>query len=180
MKINEAITMTQPQASAAREEHLKFMGIPICGSLDLFVDALVGKGFKVSKWSQNSVCLYGNYGGYRGHFFKGAQARACVSDLGEVCRIEVSFRSQIPEVYRKYLLLKAYLRDRYGDPEMAHFVEDRHTMSHCHFSVFNLEAGVIMLSLEYGMPWLNGCSEPIVRIEYTDKAGYFEPTAAED
>ena len=156
MKITNAIEA--PVASSS-EQHMTFMGLPIDGSLDLFVDALVGKGFKLAKktsaadGSPSSALLNGSFAG-----FKDCSVTVKTAGPDLVCQVDVDFPvgDYWAVAVKRYALLASFLASKYGRPE-----EELSWVS-----VFRTKTGKITLSSS--RPRLS--MEGSLSLSYIDKA----------
>lgn len=107
----------QAQSSISRileDTHLKFMGVPLCGPLNEFVDKMVSLGFEYGKSSDEGAILTGDFAGYKDCYF--AVATIDKEDVGSVAVLfpEGKNWSSLEKQYRK---LKDMLTAEYGAPE---------------------------------------------------------------
>ena len=100
----------------AQTEHMKFMGIPMEGTIQEFSNKLQAKGFTIAKVYPGNIAiaLNGDFAGYRDC------AVGIVGDIsGRVCKINVIFPAmdKWSELERCYNDYKSMLSEKYGKPK---------------------------------------------------------------
>ena len=164
-------TETVPPAPG---EHLRFLGVPIDGTLDDFVDAIRQKGFSVKGKEDGFALLEGDFAAYKTCTI----GVATLQDKDLVNHVGVLFPEQDTwaGLSGDYFHLKELLTEKYGEP--ADSVEefnryepdsDRGKMNEvysndCRFrSTFRINSGQIVLSIFY-----EGSLDAMVRLDYYD------------
>ncbi|MBR4512800.1 MAG: hypothetical protein IKO59_08455 [Bacteroidales bacterium] len=162
----------------SQQNHLKFKGVPIDGTLQSYTNAMKQAGFNY-KGSQDGVSiLSGDFAGYKGCIIGVSTLKNC--DV--VCRISVLFpeRETWSSLLNDYETLKAMLTEKYGKPsdsqeKFTGYVGDYDNSLVMHalkedeyvwYTTFTTELGDIELSIIAGTKYLTGC----VRLSYFDKA----------
>ena len=162
----------------SQQNHLKFKGVPIDGTLQSYTNAMKQAGFNY-KGSQDGVSiLSGDFAGYKGCIIGVSTLKNC--DV--VCRISVLFpeRETWASLLNDYKTLKAMLTEKYGKPSdskerftgyvgvpengiIMHALKDG---KYVWYTTFTTELGDIKLSIIAGTKYLTGC----VCLSYLDKA----------
>lgn len=98
----------------AQTEHMKFMGIPMEGTLQSFTNKLKTKGFTSNGIQDGVSSLSGEFAGY-----KGCTIGAVADKSGMICKVSVIFPTmekwgRLEECYIKY---KTMLTEKYGEPK---------------------------------------------------------------
>lgn len=107
---------------SAQTEHMKFMGIPIDGTVDSFVAKLKNKGFTYLGDHNGMACLSGEF----------AATKDCdivvirLSDLDQVNSVSVFFpeTNSWNEIYTLYITMKDLLTSKYGKPQSVEEFSD--------------------------------------------------------
>lgn len=161
----------------AQSSHLKFKGVPIDGSLELFVNRMQRNGFVLTSSLEDDVVrLEGDFAGFK-------QCEVYVATLDHkdlVARITVFFPSQEQwkNLYGDYKNLKGMLIEKYGKPTSCverftgywgNLGEDLRMTAvrndECQYVTrFASDEGDIILSIEY-----RGSSTCYVQLVYKDK-----------
>lgn len=161
----------------AQSTHLKFKGVPIDGSLELFVNRMQRNGFVLTSSLEDDVVrLEGDFAGFK-------QCEVYVATLDHkdlVARITVFFPSQEQwkNLYGDYKNLKGMLIEKYGKPascverftgSLGYLGEDLRMTAVCndecqYVTRFASDEGDIILSIEY-----RGSSTCYVQLVYKDK-----------
>ena len=162
----------------SQQNHLKFKGVPIDGTLQSYTNAMKQAGFNY-KGSQDGVSiLSGDFAGYKGCIIGVSTLKNC--DV--VSRISVLFpeRETWSSLLSDYETLKAMLTEKYGNPsdskeEFTGYIGDYHNGlvmnalsegKYVWYTTFTTELGDIELTLvgsDYG-------SKGMVCLRYSDKA----------
>lgn len=176
----ETVELDEVADSTAMEQstHLKFKGVPIDGSLKLFVARMVRKGFEMtSGCGEEVVRLEGDFAGFK-------QCEVYVSTLDNqnlVSRITVWFpiQDQWKNLYGDYKTLKEMLTEKYGKPAscverftgyLGNSGDDSYRMhavrnDECKYVTrFSGDEGDIILSIEH-----RDYSSCFVQLVYQDK-----------
>lgn len=162
------------------EKHLEFMGEPICGTLNNFVNKMVKKGFTFSEITQDGTAiLKGEYEGYKNcdiYIYS-------VQNGKKVNNVAVSFPYQDTwsALSDDYYNLKKTLTKRYGQPDISIEVFENEVpydlkmlyveTDRCDFkSTFNRDNGVIALVINH--VFFENKHYSNVRIIYMDQPNY--------
>lgn len=112
------IILLSSSLNAQTEEHLKFKGIPINGSLNEFVSKLKKKGFDSEmEYDSKATILFGDFAGYRNcKIFVMAGANGNVKNVGvNISDNETDWKI----LYWQYSNLKNMLTTKYGMPSYS-------------------------------------------------------------
>ena len=123
---------------ASAQDHLKFMNIPISGSLDDFAKKLEAKGFEPYQVEDDFISLTGPYAGYNNCFVY------IYTRYSIVYNIEVYF-AYVDDVHSAYNDLRRRLGLKYGAPS---HVDDNTNGDGSYRTSFYLPAGEIRLTIE--------------------------------
>lgn len=155
-------------------QHLTFNGVPIDGTLEMFVDKLEQKGVQYVATMSGIALMQGDLAGYKGCLVSASTYGG--NDL--VFKVAVAFPAcdaWMP-LQRIYIDLKGQLILKYGEPSQVieqldvSYTKNDYTKfkaiksDHCRYAtIFLLPEGLIVLSVEYLDLW-GEC----VMIEYYD------------
>lgn len=142
---------------SAQTNHMKFMGIPIEGTLNSFVQKLKNKGYIFITQQNGSVALKGEFAGYKDCIIVVKR----FSDRDQVQYAGVCFPQEETwtGITNYYYTLKDRLSKKYGEPECIEEFSDRDPSSdylkfhailndECHYiSDFPCENGMIRLTI---------------------------------
>lgn len=151
-----AESRTGPADDPSDGDHLRFLGVPIDGTLDAFVDAIRAKGYEVRAKEEDYVLLKGDFAAYKDCMI-GVSALPG-KDL--VNRVSVLFPDQDTwgGLSGDYFYFKELLTEKYGEPVES--VEEFHgstsssdygkmldvRMNDCKYlSSFSADGGIIFL-----------------------------------
>ncbi len=162
----------------SQQDHLKFKGVPIDGTLQSYTDAMKQAGFQYEITQDGTALLTGDFAGYKGCIVGVSTLKNC--DV--VSRISVLFpeRETWASLLNDYKTLKAMLTEKYGKPSdskerftgyvgvpengiIMHALKDG---KYVWYTTFTTELGDIKLSIIAGTKYLTGC----VCLSYLDKA----------
>ena len=162
----------------SQQDHLKFKGVPIDGTLQSYTDAMKQAGFQYEITQDGTALLTGDFAGYKGCIVGVSTLKNC--DV--ISRISVLFpeRETWASLLNDYKTLKAMLTEKYGKPSdskerftgyvgvpengiIMHALKDG---KYVWYTTFTTELGDIKLSIIAGTKYLTGC----VCLSYLDKA----------
>lgn len=162
----------------SQQNHLKFKGVPIDGTLKSYTEAMVKAGFTHEETQDGYAVLSGDFAGYKGCIIGVATLNNC--DV--VSRIAVLFpeRKTWASILDDYEHLKAMLKEKYGRPteseeKFTEYVGDNDNFfimkalreeKYTWFTTFTTELGEIKLSVVAGSSYSTG----LVCLTYKDKA----------
>lgn len=163
----------------AQTEHMKFKGVPMEGTLQVFTNNLKAKGF-IPKGIQDGISmLKGEFAGY-----KDCTIAAIADKSGMICKVSVIFpdMNKWDDLDNCYSNYKTMLTEKYGKPEKCeeYFNDyyDRDDSSkmmgvqmdkYKYYSLFKCEQGQIELQISH-----DSFSSCYVRLNYFDKANQEE------
>lgn len=162
----------------SQQNHLKFKGVPIDGTLKSYTEAMVKAGFTHEGTQDGYAVLSGDFAGYKGCVIGVSTLKNC--DV--VSHIAVLFpdKGTWSAVLNDYETLKAMLTEKYGTPSDSKEKFTGHIGNYDNsfvmsalkdgeykwHTVFTTELGNIELSILAGTKYNTGC----VRLSYFDKA----------
>ena len=144
---------------SAENEHMKFKGIPMEGSLQTFTTKLKAKGYTPVGIQDGVSWLTGDFGGH-----KNCTIGAIADQRGMICKVSVIFpdMDKWAELEQCYSYYKSMLTEKYGKPKdcVESFQRDnidddsskKHElgMDRCkYYSVFNGDNGKICLEITH-------------------------------
>lgn len=144
---------------SAQTEHMKFMGIPMEGTLQSFTDKLVAKGFTPMGVQDGISVLTGEFAGY-----KDCSILVVTDKQRLICKVCVLFpaKDKWGELESCYLNFKSMLTEKYGVPNVCEekfqskYVNDDQSkmleliMDRCkYYSVFDGLNGDIQLEIKH-------------------------------
>ncbi len=159
----------------AQNEHMKFKGIPMEGSLQTFTTKLKAKGYTSIGIQDGVSLLTGEFAGY-----KDCTIGAVADKSGMICKVTVIFPNMDKwgELERCYSNYKSMLTEKYGEPSICEesFSEgyngdDANKMygvqfdKYKYYSVFNSKLGNIQLEISH-----NSVTSCYVMLSYFDNA----------
>ena len=164
---------------SAQTDHLKFMGIPIDGTLNSFVQKLKDKGCTYIGQQDGLAILSGEFAATKGCSIGVVR----FSDRDQVNLVVVIFPEEKTwnGIIKSYYTLKDMLTEKYGTPECVEQFSDREPSSdylkfyailsdECHYvSEFSCENGKIQLTIGKGE-----YNSAAVSLRYIDKATAIE------
>ncbi len=169
------LSITISSFAQESNEHLKFKGIPINGTLNSFVAKLKQKGFTHITTSDGVAMLSGDFAAYKDCTI-GAVA---LKNRDLVCKVAVIFSSRETwsSLENNYLSLKQMLTKKYGEPSdcvetfQSHYQPENDNdkmhelkMDRCkYYTIFETEKGSIELRLAH-----QSVSECYVVLSYFD------------
>ena len=184
----EAASDPKDDAIMESNNHLKFKGVPIDGTLKQFVSRMKRKGFKYIDSDDGVVVLQGDFAAYK-------ECIIYVSTLDNkdlVSRIDVQFPKQDTweYLYGDYKNLKDLLTEKYGKPNTEKekfedkYIDDDNDRMHavkmdrCKYETrFKTDKGYIVLWIEH-----ESVMSCFVMLEYNDQinSGIIKKTAKDD
>ena len=117
----------------AQENHLKFKGIPITGTLDSFVNKLSDKGFSFIGTENGIALLKGEFAGHKNCTVGVSTFEGSVM----VCMVSAFFPEQETwaSLFNDYQTYKNLLTEKYGKPSCVEkFNKDTHDSDYLKFS----------------------------------------------
>ena len=109
-----AIATSHSQLVDALQEHLKFKGVPINGSLQEYVTKMKTAGFTLTKTEKDFATLQGDFAGFKN--CKITVATIKPMDLVNTINVAFPSRDEWSELESDYRQLKTMLQHKYGAP----------------------------------------------------------------
>jgi hypothetical protein len=170
-----SVVTSYAQVKTDASEHLSFKGIPIDGTLAVYVSKMKNSGF-IHKGTEDGIAIFdGDFASYKGCII----GASTLKQKDVVSKIVVLFpdRDNWSSLSSNYFNLKELLTEKYGKPSdcvekfQSHYVDDDGSKMHevqfdrCkYYTTYEIEKGTIELSIEH-----NGVTNCFVKLAYWDK-----------